>query len=212
MSMGVSVFIRIIGIINDALHQPGYHYWLPGWLCTRFGCAPERNGKKMNLTLSQSAFSEIRRECLRYPHTETGGILVGKFDSENVIVPFAIGSGPFARRSLVQFKPDVEWQQERLDRYYEKFDINYVGSFHRHPGSLSRPSSIDYCTAVRILSDPDWVVDESVFPIILLNGRKIVIYPYYISRKRLKFELMTMFIVPDDHVLLNRLTKKEKKK
>jgi len=211
MSMGVFVFIRIIGIIKDVPHQPGYHWWPPGCFCTSFGCVLERDGKsKMNLILSQSAFSDIKQECLRYPHLETGGILIGKCDSENVFVPFAIGSGTFARRSFARFKPDVEWQQERLDRYFEEYGINYVGSFHRHPGSLSRPSLIDYDTAVQILSDPEWAVNESVFPIILLRDGEVVIYPYYICRNHLKFEVMTAFMVPNNHVLLNQITEKDK--
>jgi integrative and conjugative element protein (TIGR02256 family) len=164
-----------------------------------------------NLVLSQRAFAEMHYECFKHPQVETGGILVGAGNAEDIIVPFTLGSGPAAYRSSSRFEPDVAWQQERLEQYFEKYGINYVGSFHRHPGRLSRPSSIDYCTAVRILFDPDWAVDESVFPIILLKGRKIVIYPYYMCRKRLKFELMTMFMVPDDHVLLKRITKKDKK-
>jgi len=177
----------------------------------RFGYKQEKGGK-MNLILSQSAFTGIRRECLKYPLIESGGILVGIFDTENVIVPFVIGSGPFARRSLIKFQPDVKWQQKRLNRLFKKYKINYVGSFHRHPSNLYTPSSTDYHAAVQILSDPDWAVNASVFPIILVQDKSITIYPYYISRKRLQFDPMTMMVLPDDHPVIKVDSKAGEKK
>ncbi|MEJ2102469.1 MAG: hypothetical protein P8X68_21245, partial [Desulfobacterales bacterium] len=71
-----------------------------------------------NLILSQTAFDDIISECCQYPLHETGGILIGAANGGDMIVPFVIGSGPNAGRSPVRFKPDVEWQQERLDEYF----------------------------------------------------------------------------------------------
>jgi integrative and conjugative element protein (TIGR02256 family) len=149
----------------------------------------------------------MRSECFRYPFLETGGILIGAANGGNIIVPLIIGSGPGAVRSPVRFKPDVEWQQERLDKYFENYGLNYVGSFHRHPGGYTRPSLADHKTAMRILSDPDWAVDEIVFPIIIFEAATFVVYPYYICRNKPEFRLTAVGVVPDDHSLMNSIIK-----
>ena len=165
-----------------------------------------------NLILSQKAFAEIKNECLKHPFLESGGILAGRSNTEDIIVPLVIGSGPEANRSPSRFEPDVSWQQKLLDRYFEMYNIDYVGSFHRHPGSLSRPSAIDYEAAVQIFNDPDWAVDEAVFPIILFESANIVIYPYYTSRTDLKFRPMALGIVPDEHPFIRLATREDKEK
>lgn len=161
-----------------------------------------------NLIISQRAFIEIHSECFKYPDVETGGILIGICIGTDIMVPFAIGSGPGACRMPNRFAPDVKWQQKRLDQYFEKYGFNYIGSFHRHPGKLTQPSFIDYQAALQILTDPDWAVYEVVFPIIILENNSSVIYPYYIGRTYLKFEPMAIGVVPDDHPLLTSISKR----
>jgi integrative and conjugative element protein (TIGR02256 family) len=152
----------------------------------------------MNLILSRRAFFEIERECLEYPDVETGGILIGKHTFRDIIVPFVVGSGLAAKRTPSCFEPDINWQQKFLDQYFENYGLNYVGSFHRHFGNFCCPSSIDYQAALQILTDPDWAIDQAVFPIILINSETLVIYPYYITRKEPSFQLMTMALVDDN--------------
>jgi integrative and conjugative element protein (TIGR02256 family) len=165
-----------------------------------------------SLIISRQAFKKIRGECLRYRFLETGGIMVGRREGDDLVVPFVIGPGPRAARTWSRFEPDVDYQQKRLERYFELFGINYVGSFHRHPGKFSEPSLIDHRTAVGILTDAGWVVAEAAFPIILVENRAVVIYPYYICRRKLRFEPMTMYVVPDDHDVITRITKENESK
>jgi len=166
----------------------------------------------MDLVLSERTFHEVQKECLKYPEVETGGILVGRFKSEDVQAIFAIGSGPAAHRSVTRFRPDVAWQQKQLDKYFEDYGLNYVGSFHRHFGNFSRPSIIDYWAANQILSDLDWEVRKAVFPIILVQGNAVEIYPYYICRTSRKFERISMKVVPDDDPSVSIAIKEEESK
>ena len=69
----------------------------------------------MNLILSEKAYTEIRQECLRYPQVETGGILVGKCNSDDIVVPLIIGSGLSAQRNPSRFEPDVAWSSPDND-------------------------------------------------------------------------------------------------
>ncbi|MBW2063313.1 MAG: Mov34/MPN/PAD-1 family protein [Deltaproteobacteria bacterium] len=163
----------------------------------------------MNLILSKRAFFEIEQECLKYPDVETGGILIGKHTSRDIIVPFVVGSGAAAKRTASRFEPDINWQQKLLDQCFENHGLNYVGSFHRHFGNFCCPSSMDYEAALHILTDPNWAIDRAVFPIILINKETLVIYPYYISREEPTFQLMTMSLVDDNLPPIASIIKKE---
>lgn len=158
--------------------------------------------KILNLTLSRRAFDNIKKECLKYPDVETGGILVGKCNALDFVAPYAIGSGPSALRSPTRFEPDVFWQQKFLNGYNEKYGLNYIGSFHRHFGNFFCPSPIDHSAAMYITSDPDWGVSQIIFPIILLKEEMIEIYPYSFSRENPNFQLIPMLVVPDEHPLI----------
>ncbi len=153
----------------------------------------------MQLFLTQRAFTHIVRECTFHHLTETGGILIGKKVGDSAfVVPFTIGSGPRAERCRTRFTPDIEWQQRILDRFFYAYSVNYVGSFHRHPGLSCRPSSLDYNTAKKITSSPDWNIREAVFPIVILNERGIEIYPYYFSRNSDDFQPIRWKIISND--------------
>jgi integrative and conjugative element protein (TIGR02256 family) len=156
----------------------------------------------MKLLPTRRAYNSMLRECISYPNTESGGILVGRKISADVfVVPFAIGSGPKASRSRTRFTPDVDWQQPILDRLFEAFGINYVGSFHRHPGSYSQPSFLDLRSAKDITSSQEWNVREAVFPILVFNGEVIEIYPYYFSRDSGGFRAISWQVIPNNDQL-----------
>ena len=145
--------------------------------------------KEMQLILMEKAYRKIVEECFSFPEVETGGILIGrKVDRHNIVVPFALGSGPKARRSYTRFSPDVAWQQHALEKLFERYQINYIGSFHRHPGNYSQPSLLDYKTAIGILESPDWGISEAVFPILILKNKKVEFHPYHMSWKSKRFQ------------------------
>jgi len=152
----------------------------------------------MNLKMSQTAFEEMKKECLTYAMVETGGILIGRLVGDEIIVPFSIGSGLEAVRTPFSYEPDVDWQQKMLDGLFDKFKLNYVGSYHKHPHYMTYPSRIDYVAAMHILSSSDWGVSQIIFPIVVSNGHEILVYPYYISRNAKAFRLIPMNVIPDN--------------
>lgn len=137
----------------------------------------------MELILTDKAYRSILDECLATPKTETGGILMGKkIKGDRLVVPFALGPGRNPMRTRLRFSPDVEWQQVYLERLFNRYGVNYVGSYHRHPGYNCTPSFIDLKAARQIVFDPEWNVTEAVFPIINLADKRIRFHPYYYSQ------------------------------
>jgi integrative and conjugative element protein (TIGR02256 family) len=155
----------------------------------------------MKLLLTKKAYRSIVKECTSFPEVETGGILIGKkVDDCNFAVLFTIGSGPKAVRCRTRFSPDEEWQQKMLERLFERYRINYIGSYHSHPGFYSQPSHLDYKNAREITFSPDWNAPEAVFPIVLLNGRGIQIYPYYFSRNSEGFQPISQVVLNTNEI------------
>lgn len=157
----------------------------------------------MQVLFSQKAYNLILRECVSHKDIESGGILMGKkMKNSDFVVAFAIGSGPRAVRSSFRFTPDVTWQQGILDKLFSLYSIDYVGSFHRHPGLNHRPSSLDYKAASEIISSPDWNTSEAIFPIVNFNDGRIEIHPYYFSQKSNGFQPVSWMIIPNKSRLL----------
>jgi len=166
----------------------------------------------MKVLFTQRAYSSIVKECLAFPKTETGGILVGRKTADSdFLIPFVIGSGPKAKRSQSRFTPDVSWQQEILEGLFKRYAVNYLGSFHRHPGTYYQPSLRDYRNARKITSSPDWDVYEAIFPIAILNGGGIQIYPYYLSRKSKGFKPISWEIISNKHHLVRSALQRRKR-
>ncbi len=163
----------------------------------------------MELILSDKAYRSILDECLASPKTETGGILVGKkIGDQQIVVPFALGPGLKARKSSIRYSPDVEWQQFYLDKLFNRYGVNYLGSYHRHPGSNCLPSAHDFKAACQIVTDPEWNIGEAIFPIINLTGKGISFHPYYFTRKLKEFEVMSWRIISHKDRLIKQVLRK----
>lgn len=162
----------------------------------------------MELILTDKAYRSIQNECKGVTGVETGGLLVGKRISDRFLVaPFALGSGPKASRSISRYSPDIEWQQQRLDRLFIRFGLGYIGSYHMHPGDMDQPSWHDLLTANKIVTDPEWNVTEAVFPIINLIDEQFLFHPYYISRRERHFQPITWHLVSHRDTAIRDLLK-----
>lgn len=85
---------------------------------------------------------------------ETGGTLVGPDHQEGgLLITHATGPGPRARRGPTSFSFDREWSQRRLDRWNRSMRVDWIGDWHLHPAGLHQPSSTDYESALRLISD-----------------------------------------------------------
>ena len=151
--------------------------------------------------LPERVYEAIERDCLEHDSTETGGVLVGARVGPDIVVAFGVPAGPKAVRSASGFAPDAEWQQEVLNLLHARFagiaPVDYVADWHRHPGSCDRPSEHDLRTARGIVTDPTWNRVEAVFPIAVLEKRRVRLRAFHAYRYRAGFEEMSIEIVPD---------------
>lgn len=79
---------------------------------------------------------------------ETDGVL-------DFVLTAIVPAGPRAERARSRFLPDGRWQQQRLERIYERSGRRetYLGDWHSHPGGAVRPSRLDRKTYVRVARD-----------------------------------------------------------
>lgn len=163
----------------------------------------------MELILTNKVYRSIHDECMSFPDLETGGILIGKKINDNyIVVPFSLGSGLRTLRTRIRYSPDVGWQQFYLEKLFNRYGVNYVGSYHRHPGYNCIPSAQDFKAASHIVTDPSWNVTEAVFPIINLNGDRIVFYPYHFTRNSKIFKLVQWRIISSKDRLIKKILRK----
>ncbi|MFA5942302.1 MAG: Mov34/MPN/PAD-1 family protein [Candidatus Paceibacterota bacterium] len=163
----------------------------------------------MELVLTNKVYRSILDECLSFPEVETGGILIGKKISEQCIVaPFSLGSGVRTLRTRSRYSPDVDWQQIYLEKLFSRYGVNYVGSYHRHPGAHCAPSTQDFKAACQIVTDPAWNVAEAIFPIINLTGKNISFHPYYFTRRFREFRLIGWRMVSSKDKLIKNVLKR----
>lgn len=148
------------------------------------------------LVLARSVLRAIERQCLEHRATETGGVLQGRLVGREFIVPFMIPAGPHATKTPVHFAPDSDWQQVLLDFLYARFGADYVGDWHRHPGSFDRPSSHDLRTARTIVGT--WKSPIALFPIAVIEDGRVRLRAYLMRRDILQFENVGLEIVDDN--------------
>ena len=163
-----------------------------------------------SIVLAWRAYKMIEEDCLDYRTTETGGILLGRKTEDSIVVPFVISGGPKARRSMSAFAPDSHWQQPFLNYFFTRFGVDFVGDWHRHPGSFDSPSMQDRRTARRIVTDEEWDLPEAVFPIAVVNDGSIRLRGYLMTRSTPEFVEIPIKVVSDtDERMRNTLVSEE---
>jgi integrative and conjugative element protein (TIGR02256 family) len=109
------------------------------------------------LLVSVEARQLVTREAALYRDVETGGILMGRFESADTIhVTHASGPGPNAVHEPAFFLRDTAYCADVLREHYERFGADYVGEWHTHVDGLRVPSSGDLLTLAGIMHDPDY--------------------------------------------------------
>lgn len=96
----------------------------------------------------------MRSEATRRGGLETGGVLLGWRERDDVVVTHVVGPGPLASHEAKAFSPDSEWQAAQIAELYEASGrrLAYLGDWHTHPVGVARPSRRDEATLVRIAS------------------------------------------------------------
>lgn len=110
---------------------------------------------------SKEALERMVRESLSEQERETGGVLIGSwqrgFDRSILIkIKRASGPGMDAVQKAALFRPDLNYYRNRVDYYREKHGWDYMGEWHKHPGSYEKMSLIDEKTADDLLVSEGW--------------------------------------------------------
>ena len=153
----------------------------------------------MKYVVSERALETIDRECRNHPETETGGIIVGLRDADQVTVTHATGPGLNWERSTHHFVKDTEYLQSVLNLLFHYFQVNYLGVWHKHPESMPFPSAGDVTSAMDEIGDSRVGLDELVTPICSLESGKVSVHPYVI--KDGEFILVDWEKVPHDKII-----------
>lgn len=141
---------------------------------------------KKNLEL---AISESERWCPK----ETGGVLMGYWSDNDVVITNLIGPGPKAVHKRRSFTPDDQWQANEIAKIYNesKRVITYLGDWHSHPYGAPELSIKDLVTLFRVArhkparapkpvmgilhNNPLWRLDVSYFAFSkILSGAPVV--------------------------------------
>ena len=88
--------------------------------------------------------NKIQKECIKSRSMETGGILIGNYSEEENIAIIQCITGPpkDSKRSMCTFKRGVNSLMDLLNNKW-KLGQYYIGEWHFHPNSSSKPSNID---------------------------------------------------------------------
>jgi integrative and conjugative element protein (TIGR02256 family) len=120
----------------------------------------------------------IDAETASSPDRETGGVLIGYVENGRAHVRRATGPGPDAIRTKALFRRDVPFVQAALDTAARELGAQalYVGEWHSHLSTDTRPSATDVESLVGIAHAPNYLTRCPVMLIAGLNvsTRKVV--------------------------------------
>ncbi len=110
----------------------------------------------MKVLYQESALSVFESEISKFGIIETGGVLLGWWENETLIVSNATNAGPNAIHENFYFQADSNYIDMIIDMEYANSNgkVNYVGEWHTHPQVSPQPSKVD-------LNSLDEIVESS---------------------------------------------------
>lgn len=113
------------------------------------------------IVYSDEALETIAKESIKSPDSETGGALIGNWQRDpdgyiTINVERATGPGPKAVRNSALFSPHVDYYRARIEYYREKYNWDYLGEWHKHPGNFDSLSQTDINTANELIEEEGW--------------------------------------------------------
>jgi len=123
------------------------------------------------LLLEQVALEQMKGEATRGLPRESGGILIGRFERDIVVVTQAGGPGRQASRGNADFRRDGEHAQRVLDSAVAASggDVDYVGEWHSHPSDVPA-SPKDERSMGHISADPDYKRSQPILVVVRRAG------------------------------------------
>ena len=92
----------------------------------------------VTLNVPASILTNCASEAARFTPLETGGIFLGRYDSDGArVVEHMVGPGPNARHDRRWLEVDHEWQNAQIVALSTiGASIEYLGEWHSHPAAM----------------------------------------------------------------------------
>jgi integrative and conjugative element protein (TIGR02256 family) len=109
------------------------------------------NNKKI-IWIKKSVLETIKEDLHKWYPVETGGVLMGYWNGDEVVISQIIDGGPKASRTRKSFNPDHDYQLEEISRIYKLSGRTetYLGDWHTHPDAKAYLSNRDKKTLSNI--------------------------------------------------------------
>lgn len=122
---------------------------------------------RFGVNIPLRVLSAMLSECQRRKNTETGGILVGRYDLELRMANVSIATAPppDSAGGHAWFKRGTTGLRHLLTTLWKAGDY-YLGEWHFHPGGIPTPSRQDFEQMLAISCDPQYACPEPVLVIV----------------------------------------------
>lgn len=154
----------------------------------------------MDLKITKSAYQVIKDESLNSIDWESGGLMAGTMKKDHCVIK-ATRPSPSAVRTSASYTNDGKYDSEILKKLIAEYNgrIKLVGYWHKHPGSMSNPSTTDLKTARRFAAPLRESGDNRPLFFVISNvvGNDVLLYGYYLN-DRDEFVPVDMEIVDDN--------------
>ena len=141
----------------------------------------------VEVIFSPEAVNLIALESQKSRDLETGGALIGTWERDtdgrlSVHVERATGPGQNATHQHGLFKPNMDYYRYRIGYYRQFGKWDYLGEWHKHPGSFDSLSSTDIATARSLMREEGWPL--LLLPIInVVNGEMTLENNVFLSQQ-----------------------------
>ena len=115
----------------------------------------------------------IKAESQRLSPKETGGLLLGYWAGDEVIVTLATGPGPQSKHRKSSYTPDLKFDRDQIAKSYQESRgiITYLGDWHSHPKGGSGLSDDDIITLFNIST---YEPARAATPIMLIAAKDLL--------------------------------------
>lgn len=127
----------------------------------------ESHTTKVAVVLREAAFETIRDQALAAGGKETGGILIGRYDSSGdvAIVSEATSRPRDSKSGWSWFQRGASGLKDLLRKRWGRGDY-YLGEWHSHPGAAPDPSGNDIDEMRTISRDPTYHCSKPIMVIV----------------------------------------------
>lgn len=156
------------------------------------------------LKITKCAYKLIEKESKKYAFDykyqyETGGILIGTLKKPIVIRASKAGANAILDNGF--YTNDADYDYKILHRAIKQFDgrVKLVGYWHKHPGCMSHPSSLDIATAKKIISKNERSDKRPIyFVITTAHNNEFKLYGYSLKPYQENLNKVVIKLIEDD--------------